>query len=82
MIEWDFPNIKARGIPTSKEEVLKQVLSGLESANNALGTNYKLSQIYFFPFDNGKYSVYTFLTIKLIKYYHSGKKFREIVRRI
>ena len=33
VIEWDFPNIDKSRIRTSKEEVLKQVLSGLESVN-------------------------------------------------
>ena len=44
VIEWDFSNIDKNRIRTSKEEVLEQVLSGLESVNQSLGTNYKLSQ--------------------------------------
>lgn len=52
VIEWDFPNIDKSRIRSSKEEVLEQVLSGLESVNQSLGTNYKLSQIYFTPFDS------------------------------
>ena len=53
VIEWDFPNIDKSKIGTSKEEVLKQVLSGLELVNQSLKTNYKLSKIYFTPFDSG-----------------------------
>lgn len=78
VIEWDFPNINKTRIRTSKEEVLEQVLSGLESVNQSLGTNYKLSQIYFSPFDNKANSVYNLLICKLIRHYHSGNEFKEI----
>ena len=78
VIEWDFPNIDKSRIRTSKEEVLEQVLSGLESVNQSLGTNYKLSQIYFSPFDSGTNSVYNLLICKLIRHYHDGKEFKEI----
>lgn len=77
VIEWDFPNLYKSGIKTSKEEVLKQVLSGLESVNQSLGTNYKLSQIYFTPFNSGANSVYHVLICKLIRHYHSGNEFTE-----
>ena len=78
VIKWDFPNIDKSRIRTSKEEVLEQVLSGLESVNQSLGTNYKLSQIYFSPFDSGTNSVYNLLICKLIRHYHSGKEFKEV----
>ena len=39
VIEWDFPNIDKSRIRTSKEEVLEQVVSGLEFVNQSLGTN-------------------------------------------
>lgn len=58
VIEWNFLNIGNSKIRTSKTEVLEQVFSGLESVNQSLGTNYKLSQIYFSPFDSGTNSVY------------------------
>ena len=61
-----------------KEEVLEQVVSGLESVNQSLGTNYKLSQIYFSPFDSGTNSVYNLLICKLIRHYHSGNEFKEV----
>ena len=61
VIEWNFNNIDKSRIQTSKEEVLEQVLSGLESVNQSLGTNYKLFQIYFSLFDNGTNSVYNLL---------------------
>jgi len=78
VIEWDFPNIDKSRIRTSKEEVLEQVLSGLESVNQSLGTNYKLSQIYFSPFDSGTNSVYNLLICKLIRHYDSGNEFKEV----
>lgn len=78
VIEWDFPNIDKSRIRTSKEKVLEQVLSGLESINESLGTNYELSKIYFSPFDSGANSVYKLLICKLIRHYHNGKKFKEI----
>ena len=78
VIEWDFPKIDKSRIRTSKEEVLEQVLSGLESVNQSLGTNYKLSKIYFSPFDSGNNSVYNLLICKLIRHYHSGNEFKEV----
>ena len=78
VIEWDFPNIDKSRIRTSKKEVLEQVLSGLEWVNQALGTNYKLSQIYFSPFDSGTNSVYNLLICKLIRHYHSRNEFQEV----
>ena len=78
VIEWDFPNIAKSRIGTSKEEVLEQVLSGLESVNKSLRTNYKLCQIYFTPYDSGRNSVYRLLICKLIRHYHSGNEFKEV----
>lgn len=78
VIEWDFPNIDKSRIRTSKEEVLEQVLSGLESVNQSLGTNYKLSQIYFSPFDISTNRIYSGLIAALIRHYHSGNEFKEV----
>ena len=78
VIEWDFPNIGKGRIRTSKEEVLKQVLFGLESVNQSLGTNYKLSKIYFSPFDIPANRVYSGLIGILIRHYHSGNEFIEV----
>lgn len=78
VIEWDFPNIDKSRIRTSKEEVLEQVVSGLESVNQSLGTNYKLSKIDFTLFDSGANSVYNLLICQLIRHYHSGNEFKEI----
>ena len=78
VIEWNFPKSDKSRIRTSKKDVLEQVLSGLESVNQSLGTNYKLSQIYFSPFDSGTNSVYTLLICNLIRHYHDGKEFNEI----
>lgn len=78
VIEWDFENVDRSKILTSQEEVLEQVLSGLESVNESLGTSYKLSKIYFSPFDRANNSVYHLLICKLIRHYHSGNQFKEV----
>ena len=49
-----------------KNEVLKQVLAGLKSVNQSLGTNYKLSQIYYVPSSDGPSSIYQSLIRTLI----------------
>ena len=76
VIEWNFNNIDKSRIQTSKEEVLEQVLSGLESVNQSLGTNYKLSKIYFSPFDSLTNQIYSGLIAALIRDYHSGNEFK------
>ena len=80
VIEWNFNNSHISRSWTSKEEVLQHVLFGLESVNKSLGTNYKLSKIYFSPFDSEANSVYTVLIRRLIRHYHTGNKFKEIRR--
>ena len=65
-------------IRTSKEEVLQQVLSGLKLVNKSLGTNYKLSKIYFSPFDSSRNRVYSGLIGALIRHSHSGNEFIEV----
>lgn len=78
VIEWNFPKSDKSRIRTSKKDVLEQVLSGLESVNQSLGTNYKLSQIYFSPFDISSNRIYSGLIATLIRHYHNGDKFKEI----
>ena len=78
VIEWHFANINTSRILTSKQQVLEQVISGLESVNQALGTNYKLSKIYFSPFDSPTSRIYSGLIAVLIRHYHSGNKFKEV----
>ena len=78
VIEWNVNNIDKSRMRTSKEEVLEQVLSGLESVNQSLGTNYKLSKIYFSPFDISTNRIYSGLIAALIRHYHSGNKFKEV----
>lgn len=51
VIEWNFNYFDKSRIRTSEEEVLEQVFPRLESVNQFIGTNYKLSQICFSPFD-------------------------------
>lgn len=76
IVEW--PVEKGDKIRSSKEEVLEQVLSGLESVNKSLNTSYKLSKIYFLPSDKASNSVYNLLICELIHHYHDGKEFKEI----
>ena len=78
VIEWDFPNIDTSKIRTAKKEVLEQVLFGLESVNQSLGTNYKLSKIYFSPFDIPTNRIYSRLIATLIRHYHNGNEFKEV----
>lgn len=78
VIEWNFSNSDRSRIRTSKEEVLEQVLSSLESVNKSLGTNYKLSKIYFSPFDISTNRIYSALIAALIRHYHSGNEFKEV----
>lgn len=75
ILEW--PVETGSKVQTSKQEVFEQVLSGLVWVNQSLGTNYKLSKIYFLPSDSASYSVYNLLICKLIRHYHAGKKFTE-----
>lgn len=73
VIQW---NLKNEGkMRTSKKEVLEQVLSGLESVNQSLEANYKLSKIYYLPSESAASFVYTFLIRQLIRHYHIGGKF-------
>jgi hypothetical protein len=65
----NFNNSDRSRIRTSKEEVLEQVLYGLESINKSLGTNSKFSKIYFSP---------SGLIAALIRHYHSGNEFKEV----
>jgi len=78
VIAWEFPNIKRRITLTSKEEVLKQVSAGLKLKNEAFKTDYKLSKIYFSPFDSPADSIYSTLTCLLIRHYHTGGEFKEV----
>lgn len=78
VIEWDLPDIKADGIPGSKETVTEQVFSGLDTINKRLGTDYKVSKIYFVPADGASDSVYDLLIRNLINHYHSGNEFKEV----
>jgi hypothetical protein len=78
VIEWNFNSSDRSRIRTSKEEVLEQVLFGLESVNKSLGTNYRLSKIYFSPFDISTNRIYSGLIAALIRHYHSGNEFKEV----
>lgn len=77
-IEVQIRNPKKNKNPPSKDEVLKQVLAGLKSVNQSLGTNYKLSQIYYVPSSDGPSSMYQSLIRTLIIHYHTGNEFKEV----
>lgn len=79
VIEWDFPKIDNSIIRTSNEEVLNQVLSGLNSFNEALGTDYQLSKIYYVSSEDGADRIYETFTRMLIRHYHDGNEFIETV---
>ena len=80
IIEWWGTSqvVDKRRVQTSKQEVLDQVTDGLQLINQSLETNYKLSKIYFSPFDSGTCSVYRLLIAKLIRHYHNGNEFKEL----
>ena len=78
VIKVQIRNPKKKKNQPSKNEVLKQVLAGLESVNQSLGTNYKLSQIYYVPSSDGPSSMYQSLIRRLIIHYHSGNEFKEV----
>ena len=75
---FEWPMEEGAKIQTSKEEVLEQVIIGLKAVNEALGTSYKLSKIYFLPSDRASYSVYSLLISQLVGHYHNGNKFKEL----
>lgn len=76
VLEWSTKkNDKVR---SSKQEILKQVMSGLESSNQSFETNYQLSEIYFLPSDSVRNSVYHLLIFELMKHYHYKKEFKQI----
>ena len=76
VIQWNRKD--DRKIQTSEDQVLEQVLFGLEAVNKSLGTHYKLSKIYFSPFDISTNRIYSGLIAALIRHYHSGNKFEEV----
>lgn len=78
VIEVQIRNPKKKKNQFSKDEVLKQILAGLESVNQFLETNYKLSKIYYAPFSDGPSSIYQSLISTLIIHYHSGNEFKEV----
>ena len=48
-------------IKSTSEQVLEQVLSGLELVNKNLSKKYYISKVYFLPSDSASNSVYKFL---------------------
>jgi hypothetical protein len=78
VIEVQIRNPKKKKNQSSKDKVLKQVLTGLKSVNQFLETNYELSQIYYVPSSDGTSSMYQSLICTLIIHYHAGNEFKEV----
>jgi hypothetical protein len=78
VIEVQIRNPKKKKNQPSKDEISKQVLSGLESINQFLGTSYELSSIYYPPSSDGVSSIYQGLISRLIRPYHIGNKSKEV----
>jgi hypothetical protein len=49
----------------------------LKSSNGVFGTNYRLSKIYYCPYEKSTPFTYEALIRTLIKHYHEGKEFKE-----
>lgn len=76
LVEWELkPGEKVK---TSSKQVLDQVLTGLGSVNEELGTSYSLEKIYFLPSDSASNSVYELLIRALVKQLNSGAEFVEV----
>ena len=58
-----------------KNDVLKQVLAGLQDINSELAKGYSVSEVFFVPSDTPSSSVYKLLTIELIKRIDEGGDF-------
>jgi|SRR5687767_7076636 len=78
VIEWNYSELDKSKVQTSQEKVVGQVLYGLDWANKELGTNYKLSKIYFSAYDSSANRVYSGLISVLISHYHRGNEFKEV----
>lgn len=59
-------------------DVKNQVLSGIETINNEFGLKYFIAKIQFIPSDTPSESVYTELTIEIIRRLITGGKFTQI----
>ena len=79
VIEWNFNNSYRNRIRTSKEEVLEQLLFGLESVSKSLETNYKLSKIYFSSFDILTNWTYSGLIIRFLRWFLGKITFPKLV---
>jgi RNA polymerase-interacting CarD/CdnL/TRCF family regulator len=76
VVEWNIKEGSVR--KASSEEVLAQVVDGLRAINEELGSNYKLSKIYYLPTDSAANSVYKFLIAEIVKRVNSKGEFVTI----
>ena len=77
VIEWPKLKWQHGEIPVSKELVLSAVKSRLPVLNEAYGTDYKISKIYFQPSDSPSESSYSLLTSQIIRRFIEGGEFKE-----
>ena len=77
VIEWPKLKWQHGEIPVSKELVLSAVKSCLPVLNEAYGTDYKISKIYFQPSDSPSESSYSLLTSQIIRRFIEGGEFKE-----
>ena len=62
----------------SSDQVLKEVLDGLNRINKKFKTNFQLSKIYFLPSERSDGSTYSVLITELIKWYYFDNNFNEV----
>ena len=80
IVKWYFPKTDKNNIRTFKKELLDQVLLGLNSINEYLKINYKLSKIYYVPSEDSSGAIYWTLVKALITHSHETKEFLEITK--
>ena len=72
LIAWDSSNSEKIPIRMAENEVLTQVFLGLNSFNEALGTDYQITKIYYVTSGYGSGNIYRGLTLRVLERYHSG----------
>ena len=77
VIEWPKLKWQHGEIPVSKELVLSAVKSCLPVLNEAYGTDYKISKIYFVPSDAPSEDSYILLASQIIRRFIEGGEFKE-----
>lgn len=71
-----MPSFTNKKILNSKEQILGQMISGLNSIHRSLKTNYQLLKIYYLAAEYRSDLIYQSLIRRLIKDYHNGNEFK------